>query len=193
MPNLWGRENKVSHESNEPVGPYAVVAEFGTPEELISAAEASREAGYRKMDAYSPFPVHGLSEAIGFHCNKVPFAMFFGGIIGTFTGFTLQWYTATIDYPMNVGGKPFNSLPAFVPITFECTVLFAAFTGAIGMFAMNGLPRPYHSIFNAKGFERASQDRFFLALESTGKGFDIGAATNFLNTLRPISVSEVEH
>ena len=183
----------MSHGPQEPTGPYAVVAEFATPEELIHAAETAREAGYKKMDAYSPFPVHGLSEAIGFHCSKVPFMMFCGGILGTFTGFTLEWYTATIDYPMNVGGKPFNSLPSFVPIMFECTILFAAFTGAIGMFLLNGLPRPYHSIFNAKGFERASQDRFFLALESTGDDCDVPGATAFLKTLTPISVSEVEH
>ena len=183
----------MSHHAPEPTGPYAVVAEFDSADVLVDAAEKTRLAGFKKLDAYSPFPIHGLSEAIGFHDKKVPFFIFCGGVLGAFTGFTLQWYTATIDYPMNVGGKPFNSLPSFVPITFECTVLFSAFTAAISMFAFNGLPKPYHSIFNTPGFERASQDRFFLAIESTGDHFDAEAAKKFLLTLSPINVSECEH
>lgn len=189
----WGWPSNVSHAHEEPTGPYAVVAEFDSAEALLEAAEKTREAGWTKIDAYSPFPVHGLSEAIGFHCNKVPFLIFCFGIVGTFTGFTLQWYTGTIDYTMSVGGKPFNSLPSFVPISFECTVLFAAFTAAISMFALNGLPKPYHSIFNAPGFERASQDRFFLAIESTGSDFEVGKAKEFLSTLAPLNVAEVAH
>lgn len=181
----------MSHGIVVDTSPYALVAEFETPEQLVAAAERAREAGYRKMDAYSPFPVHGLSDAIGFHDQKIPWTVFAGGLTGLFAGYSLQWYTATIDYPLNVGGKPFNSIPAFVPVTFETTILFAAFGAFFGMLAMNGLPKPYHSIFNTPGFERASQDRFFLAIESKDAKFDSSETRTFLQTLTPLAVSEV--
>ncbi len=182
----------MSHEAVFEAGPYALVAEFETPEQVIAAAERAREAGYRKMDAYTPFPVHGLSEAIGFDDKKIPWTVFAGGILGGFLGYTLQWYTSAIDYPLNVGGKPFNSLPSFIPITFETTILLASFGAFFGMLAMNGLPKPYHSIFNTPGFERASQDRFFLAIESKDPRFDLIGTREFLHSLDPIRVSEVE-
>lgn len=181
------------HDWSDPIGTYAVVAEFDTPEACIHAAESAREAGYSKLDAYSPFPVHGMSEAIGFHCNKVPFFIFTGGMIGSLTGFTLQWYTATIDYPLSIGGKPFNSLPSFMPITFECTILFSAFTAVFGMLALNKLPKPYHSIFNTPNFARASQDRFFLAIEHDDPNFNPTEIMEFLKRFKPLNVSEVQH
>lgn len=170
---------------------YALVAEFESPEQLMDAAEAAKQAGYRKLDAYSPFPIHGLSEAIGFKDTRVPWIVFCCGLIGCLTGYTLQWYTSVIDYPLNVGGKPLNSLPAFIPVSYECTILFAAFGAVFGMLGLNGLPKPYHSIFNTPNFERASQDRFFLAIESEDEKFDADEVLSFLNSQRPVAVSEV--
>ena len=172
------------------VGVYATVAEFDTPERLMDAAENARLAGYKKMDAYSPFPIHGLSDAIGFKSVAVPYIVFFGGLCGTFTGFTLEWWTSTIDYPLNVGGKPFDSIPAFIPVAYEATILFAAISAVFGMFALNGLPKPYHSIFNTPGFERASQDRFFLAIEVKDRLYDPEATRQFLMDQKPLNVSE---
>ncbi len=172
-------------------GLYGMTAEFDTPEKLMDAAEAARLEGYRKMDAYSPFPIHGLSDAIGFKSVAVPYLVFIGGICGTFTGFTLQWWTQTIDYPLNVGGKPFDSIPAFIPVSYECTILFAALSAFFGMWALNGLPKPYHSIFNAPGFERASQDRFFLAIEASDHLYDGEATRDFLMRQNSLNVSEV--
>jgi hypothetical protein len=172
-------------------GVYGMTAEFDTPEALMDAAEAARLAGYKKMDAYSPFPIHGLSEAIGFRSVAVPFIVFFGGLIGTFTGFTLEWYTQVIDYPNNVGGKPFDSLPAFIPVAYEATILFASLSAVFGMFALNKLPQPYHSIFNAQNFARASQDRFFLAIEAVDKLYDPEATRAFLMEQNPLNVAEV--
>jgi hypothetical protein len=181
----------MSHGHEEPVGPYAMVAEFESADALLAAADATREAGYKDVDAYTPFPVHGLSEAIGFHDVRVPWMILMGGLIGATTGYTLQWYTSVIDYPLNVGGKPLNSLPSFVPITFECTILFSAITAVFGMLAVNRLPKPYHSIFNTPGFERASQDRFFLAIESTDHHYEADTVRQFLENLKPLAVNEV--
>lgn len=175
----------------DPKGIYGMTAEFDTPEKLMDAAEAARLAGYRKMDAYSPFPIHGLSDAIGFKSVAVPYLVFFGGLAGITFGFTLQWWTSTIDYPLNVGGKPFDSLPAFIPVMYEATILFAALTAFFGMWALNGLPKPYHSIFNAPGFERASQDRFFLAIEANDHHYDAEATRDFLMQQNPLNVAEV--
>ena len=172
------------------VGTYAMVAEFDTPERLMDAAENARLAGYKKMDAYSPFPIHGLSDAIGFKSVAVPYIVFIGGICGTFAGYTLEWYTSVIDYPLNVGGKPFNSIPAFIPVAYEATILFAAISAVFGMFALNKLPQPYHSIFNTPGFERASQDRFFLAIESVDPRYDAEATRSFLMDQKPLTVNE---
>lgn len=172
-------------------GAYGLVAEFETPEELLAAAERARDAGYRKMDAFSPFPIHGLSDAIGFRDVKVPYIIFAMGVIGAVAGYALQWYTSAVDYPLNVGGKPLNSVPAFFPVTFECTILFAAFGGFFGMLALNGLPKPYHSVFNTPGFQRASQDRFFLAIEAEDANFDGVRTRELLEGLKPVRVSEV--
>ncbi len=171
---------------------YAVVAEFDTPEKLMSAAESARKAGFKKMDAYSPFPIHGLSEAIGFKDVKVPFLCFAGGLTGALFGYTLQYYVHVFDYPMNVGGKPLVSLPSMIPVTYEATILFAGLTAFFSMIALNRLPQPYHSIFNTPGFERATQDRFFLAIESADAHFDAEKVKRFLQDHEPIRVSEVE-
>ena len=173
-------------------GTFGLVAEFGTPEEILNAAEQAKFAGYKKMDAYTPFPVHGLSDAIGFRENIMPYMIFFAGLFGVACGFTLLWYTATVDYPLNVGGKPFNSLPSFMPISFEQIVFWSAFTATFGMLAMNKLPQPYHSIFNTPGFERASQDRFFLGIEFEDPLYDSDKTRKFLETLNPIAINEVE-
>ncbi len=175
---------------SDPVGTYALVAEFDTPEALMDAAENARLAGYKKMDAYSPFPIHGLSDAIGFKSVAVPYIVFIGGICGTFTGFTLEWWTSVIDYPHNVGGKPFDSIPAFIPVAYEATILFAALSAVFGMLALNKLPKPYHSIFNTPGFERASQDRFFLAIEAKDPKYDAEATRSFLMDQKPLTVNE---
>ncbi len=176
---------------SDEVGVYGMTAEFTTPEALMDAAENARLAGYKKMDAYSPFPIHGLSDAIGFKSVAVPYIVFFGGLCGTFTGYTLEWWTSTIDYPLNVGGKPFNSIPAFIPVAYEATILFAGLSAFFGMWALNGLPKPYHSIFNAPGFDRASQDRFFLAIEAKDGLYDPEATRRFLMDQNPLNVAEV--
>ncbi len=179
------------HGAPEPVKPYGIVAEFDSAEQLVAAAEAAKVSGYRKMDAYSPFPIHELSDAIGFKDVKVPWIVLAGGLVGATLGYTLEWYTSVIDYPLNVGGKPLNSLPAFFPVMFEATILFAAIGAFVGMLALNGLPRPYHSIFNTPGFQRASQDRFYLCIESDDPNYDSSETKAFLITLSPISVAEV--
>jgi len=181
----------MSYGGPAPVGTYALVAEFTSAEALLAAAEKTADEGYREVDAYTPFPVHGLSDALRFHDNRVVWLIFTGGLIGAFTGFTLQWYTATIDYPLSVGGKPFNSLPSFFPVTFECTILFSALTAFFCMFGLNGLPRPYHSIFNTPGFKRATLDRFFLAIETTDPKYNTDETKKFLEDLGAVAVSEV--
>lgn len=171
---------------------YGMMAEFGTPEELLAAARAAHQAGYRKMDAYSPFAVEGVAEAIGFSKTRVPLVVLIGGIVGGVAAYAMQWYSAVIDYPLNVGGRPLHSWPAFVPITFELTVLFAAIAGVIGMLAMNGLPKPYHPVFNVPEFKLASQTRFFLCIEADDQVFEPNEVREFFRSLGAISVREVE-
>ncbi|MEZ0326912.1 MAG: DUF3341 domain-containing protein [Fimbriimonas sp.] len=179
------------HGHDEGPGIFAMVAEFETADELLAAAEAARDAGFKDIDCYTPFPIHGLSEAMGFRDARVPWFIFTGGMIGAFFGYSLQWYTAVVDYPLNVGGRPLNSLPAFFPVMFECTILFSALTAVFGMLAMNKLPQPYHSIFNTPGFERASQDRFFLEIGATDKRYDSRRTKEFMEGLNPLNVTEV--
>lgn len=167
------------------------MAEFDNPDDLLRAAEAAREAGYRKMDGYSPYPVHGLAEILEFHDWRLPWMIFIMGVVGCASGYFMQYYTSAIDYPWNVGGKPYNSWPQFIPITYELTILFAAFTAGLGMLALNGLPRPYHPVFNVPRFERASSDLFFLCIESKDGMFDIEGTAEFLTGLGSKMVSEV--
>jgi hypothetical protein len=173
-------------------GPYGLIAEFVEPEAVLAAASRAREAGYRRIEAYSPFPVHGLADAIGPEDHRVKWIIFFGGVLGACSGYALQYWVSAIAYPHNVGGKPLHSWPAFIPITFECMVLFASFAAVLGMLALNGLPRPYHSVFNAKNFDRASRDRFFLCIEADDPLYDPDETRRFLMGLRPVEVSEVE-
>jgi hypothetical protein len=174
-------------------GLHGLMAEFEEPEQLIAAANRAYAAGYRKMDAYSPMPVEGLAEAIGFKRNWVSLVVLIGGLAGCIGGFSLLWWICMVAYPHNVGGRPFNSWPAFIPITFECTVLLAALSSVIGMLAMNKLPMPYHPVFNVQSFaERASVDRFFLCIEATDPKFDLEQTRAFLLELNPEEVAEVE-
>ena len=171
---------------------YALVAEFETPEALMAAAERTRDAGYKKIDAYSPFPIHGMGEAIGFGRPILAWVIFAGGLAGLALGFGLEYWVSVLNLPFNIGGKPLNSWPAFIPIAFETTVLLAALTAVFGMILFNGLPRPYHPIFNHPRFDRASQDLFFLAVEAADAKFDASETRTFLEGLDAKEVVEVE-
>lgn len=171
---------------------YGIMAEFAEPEQLLHAARAAYRAGYRKMDAYSPYAVEGVAEAIGFTKTRVPLIVLLGGICGALTAYGMQWYSAVVDYPLNVGGRPLHSWPAFIPITFELTVLFAAVGGFLGMLALNGLPKPYHPVFNAPDFKLASQTRFFLCIEADDHVFNAREVREFFLSLSPVKVTEVE-
>jgi hypothetical protein len=164
-------------------GLHGALAEFDTPEDLIEACEKAYAEGYRKMDAYAPMPVDGLAEAIGYKKNKVALCVLIGGCTGVCFGLGLLEWISIVAYPHNVGGRPLNSWPAFIPITFECMILFSALTSLVSMLAMNGLPRPYHSVFNVPAFERASVDKFFLCIESQDPKFEPDNTVSFLQSL----------
>lgn len=168
------------------------MAEFETPEEVLAAAHRTRAAGFKRIDAFTPFPVEGLAEAIGFEWTAVPIIVFCGGLIGGLSGFGMCFYANVISYPWNIGGKPPNSWPMWIPITFELTILGAALSAVIGMLALNGLPTPHHPMFNVERFALASTDRFFLCIKSRDKKFDLQATKAFLQDLRPQGVYEVE-
>ena len=170
---------------------YGMMAEFEHPEELLNAARAAHQAGYREMDAYSPFPVEGAAEAIGFERTRVPLVVLIGGITGAGVAYGMQYYSAIWDYPLNIGGRPLHSWPSFIPITFELTVLFAAVAAVFGMLLMNGLPKPYHPVFNVPAFKLASQTRFFLCLQASDPQYG-DKTKHFLTSLNPIAVHEVE-
>ena len=172
---------------------YGLLAEFDDANALVAATRRAYESGYRRMDAYSPFPMEELSDALGFRKTRLPLVVLIGGILGGTTGFLMQYYTAVIDYPINVGGRPLNSWPAFVPVTFEMTILGAALFAVLGMLALNGLPMPYHPVFNVPSFALATRDRFFLCIEATDPRFDREQTKEFLRSLQPRAVSEVEH
>jgi Alternative complex III, ActD subunit len=171
---------------------YGLLAEFESPDDLLAAAWRAHADGYRRMDAYSPFPIEGLSDAIGFHRNRLPLLVLIAGITGALVGFFSQYWVAAIDYPINVGGRPFNSWPAFIPITFEVTILVAALTTVLGMLALNGLPMPYHPVFNVPRFALATRDRFFLAIEAADARFDPTATRKFLEDQGAKEVTAVE-
>ncbi len=171
---------------------HGLMAQFKTPEEILRAARRAREEGYRNMDAYSPYPVEGLSEELGLKRNRVPFVVLLGGLVGAGVGFFMQWWSMAWDYPFNVGGRPYNSWPVFIPITFEVMILVASFAAILGMFFLNGLPQPHHPVFNVPEFARASQDRFFLCIEAIDPRFDPVTTRQFLEGLGPErSVMEV--
>jgi hypothetical protein len=172
---------------------YGLMAEFDNPSDAVAAAKRVYEEGYRRIDAFSPYPVEELSEAIHAHNTKMPLIVLIGGLLGGSLGYLMQFYLLTISYPINVGGKPYHSWPAFIPITFECTVLGAALFAVFGMFALNGLPEPYHPVFNVPDFGLASRDRFFVLVESIDPKFDREQTAALLRSLGPREVSDVEH
>ena len=173
---------------------HGLLAEFLTPQDILEAARRARLEGYRHVDAYTPYPVEGLSAELGLLRTRVPLVVLIGGLVGAGGGFLMQWWAAAVDYPLNVGGKPLNSWPAFIPITFELMVLVASFTALLGMFWLNRLPQPYHPLFNIPRFDRASQDRFFLCIEATDPRFEQQATRQFLESLHPHGeVVEVPH
>jgi hypothetical protein len=171
---------------------YGLMAEFTTPEALLAAARRAYTEGYRRMDAYSPFPVEGLTEAIGYRKNLLPLIVLLGGVIGAAGGFYLQYWISVADYPLNIGGRPVNSWPAFIPVTFELTILSAALSAVLGLLALNGLPMPYHPVFNVERFELASRNRFFLCIEARDPIFDREETRRFLEDTGPHGVYEVE-
>jgi len=170
---------------------YGLVAEYAEPSDIMKAAKAIRHAGFTKMNAYTPFPVHGLDEAIGFKDHRLKWLVFACGLTGMLGGMGLQYYTSVIDYPWNVGGKPLFSWPAFIPVTFECTILLSAFGAVFGMLAMNKLPKPWQPIFSAKNFERATNDRFFLYIDQSDKIFDVKTTKDLLLSTGALEVSEL--
>lgn len=172
---------------------HGLMAEFDSPTQLVLATRRAHDQGYRKMDAYTPFPIEELSDAIGFRHTRLPLVVLIGGILGCLGGYALQYWVAVIEYPLNVGGRPYNSWPSFIPITFETTVLVAAVSAVLGMLALNGLPMPYHPVFNVKNFALASKDKFFLCIEATDPMYDRAATQTFLESLRPREIAEVPH
>jgi hypothetical protein len=180
----------MAHVEDQPTF-YGLMAEFESPGELVAAAERARLAGYRKFDAYSPIPIEELNDAMGFKRTRLPLLVLLGGIAGGLGGYGLEYWASAIAYPMNIGGRPFHSWPQFIPVTFETTVLGAALTAFVGMWALNGLPQPYHPVFNVPAFERASRDRFFLVIESADPRFDREQTQKFLLDLHPVGVSDV--
>lgn len=170
---------------------YGLMAEFGADHAVLAATRAAYDRGYRKMDAFAPFPVEGLAEALGRKRTAVPVIVFFGGAFGCIGGYALQWFAMAYSYPLNIGGRPVNSWPAFIPITFELTVLSAAFAAIIGMLFLNKLPLPHHPLFNVPQFERASSDKFFLCIMADDPMFDRKETSRFLEQLKPELIVEV--
>jgi Protein of unknown function (DUF3341) len=170
---------------------YGVMGEFSTTEELLHAVEKVREAGYRRVNAYSPFPVEGLSEALGLKRDAVPLLCLLGGLTGGIGGFSFQYWAAAIAYPMNIGGRPLNSWPAFIPVTFELTILGASLAAVLGMLALNKLPQPHHPVFNVPRFTHASADRFFICIEARDPKFHLVEAARLLQELHAHHVVEV--
>ena len=170
---------------------FGLMAEFDNVNDAILAAQKTTAAGYRKVDAYAPFPVEELSEAIGFHKNGVALICLIGGLLGGTAAFTLQWWINTISYPINIAGRPLNSWPSFIIVAFEMTILFSGLSAVFGMLALNGLPMPYHPVFNVPQFEGASKDKFFIVIFSSDKKYDAAATRQFLEGLNPLSVAEV--
>jgi Protein of unknown function (DUF3341) len=181
----------MSNNSYAPFGVYGMMAEFDTPTDLVRAAHAASEAGYRKMDAFTPFPIEELHHALHLERSKLPLIVLLGGLLGGLSGFGLQWYVTVYNFPTNIGGRPLFSWPSYIVITFELTVLFASIAATFGLLALCGFPTPYHPAFNAPRFERATRDGFFLVIESHDPLFDVEKTKSFLSGLDAKGVSEV--
>lgn len=171
---------------------YGLLAEFDTPTQLVDAANKVREAGYTKTDAFSPFPIHEIDSALGIKRSILPFLVFGGGVTGLLTGIGLQYFVHVIDYPIIVGGRPFASIPSFVPPAYELTILFAAFTAVFGMLFLNGLPQPYHPVFNVPRFALATREKFFLLIETKDPKFNYEETRNFMQSLDAQEVFDVD-
>jgi len=172
---------------------YGLMAEFENPTALAEAARHVHESGYRRVEAYSPFPIEEVNEALGLHHNRLPLIVLLGGIAGGLTGYLMQYYIAVWDFPINVGGRPLHSWPSFIVITFELTILFAALSTVLGLLGLCGLPMPYHPVFNVPRFALASRDRFFLCIEARDPLFDRRRTAELLTSLDPREVCEVAH
>ncbi len=170
---------------------FGLMAEFDNVNDAVVAARQSYSAGYRRMDAYAPFPVEELSEAVGFHRDGVALVCLVGGLLGCTAAYVLQWWINTISYPINIGGRPLHSWPSFIIVSFEMTILFSGLSAVFGMLSLNGLPMPYHPVFNVPRFDLASKDRFFIVIFASDKNYDAVRTRQFLEGLNPISVSEV--
>jgi len=170
---------------------YGLMAEFEEHEQLLEAAKKTYAAGYRRMDAFSPFPIEGLAEALGHEFTFVPLLTLMGGLAGGLGAYFMQWYSMSRLYPLNVGGRPLHTWPHFIPVTFELTVLIAALSALAAMLLLNKLPQPYHPVFNVPEFRRASIDRFFLCIEVSDPKFERQGTWTFLQTLGPANLSEV--
>ena len=171
---------------------YGVMAEFDTPEQILAAAKKTREAGYKRVTAYTPFPIEGLAEEIGFKWTAVPLLTLIGGLGGGITGFAMQYWMMAVSYPLNIGGRPLNSWPAFIPVTFELTILGASFFAVFGMLALNKLPQPYHPVFNVDRFRHASTDKFFLCIQTKDPKYSLAETARFLQDLNATHVDEVK-
>ena len=170
---------------------HGMLAEFDSDHAVLAAAEQVREAGYRRVEAYTPIAVHGLPEALGQGATRVPWVTMCFGLLGACLGFGMCWYANVISYPWNIGGRPPKSWPAFIPITFELMVLGASFGAVLSMLGLNGLPQPYHPVFNAPRFSLASKDRFFICIEADDPKYDAEQTRRFLESLNPLSLTEV--
>jgi hypothetical protein len=174
-------------------GVHGLLAEFATADEILAAVRQARAAGYRNMEAYSPYPVQGLSDELGMARTRIPVIVLMAGLVGAGVGFFMQYWSIGVDYRLDVGGRPPNSWPAYIPITFEVMVLVASFAALLGMLFLNGLPKLYRPVFNVPSFDRATQDRFFLCIEATDPRFDVEGTRRFLAGLNPAEVVEVPH
>ena len=184
-------QGATGHREAVDVRPYGMLAEFDDAPHLVAAARKARDAGYTKLDGYSPFPIEGLSEALGQRDFLIPKIMLAGGALGGFGGFAFLYWATVVDYPLNIGGRPLFAWPSFIPITFELTVLLSALSGIAGMFILNGLPQPYHPLFNVPAFDRASSDKFFLCIEVEDPQYDTEQTRAFLEGLDTVRVTEV--
>jgi hypothetical protein len=181
-----------THAADRTPALHGVLAEFDDPAALVRAAGRAREAGYTRLDAFSPYPIEALSEALRLPRTRLPWIVFFGGLTGTAAGYGLQYWASVMAYPLNIGGRPFHSMPAFIIPAYETTILFAAFAAVVGMIMLNGLPQPYHPVFNVPQFAAASSDRFFLLIEARDPKFELAGARRFLEGLKPLGVTDVE-